>query len=278
VPKLTLLEIWPLNVFIGDRQNLSVVDVGANTGMWCQAFMNTFGEQTARYEALEPLSGNLDVFRHRMSDKQVRFADAVTLHHCCAGPENGTVDIHYPSEVSTLASVVLESVEVGGRVVENSKSMAVPQVALDSFAETQSLDSIDLLKIDVEGYEWEVLQGARQLIADARIGMIYFEFGQHQGSLQQSFRQFWDHLRASGFEIYRQSVGRNFFGLQHIESYHPSLEDFSSMWMVLASRRPLLPGRNSPFVVGRYSPPATAGARARQSWFRSLLPARKPGR
>ena len=82
--------------------------------------------------------------------------------------------------------------------------------------------------------------------------MVLFEFGQHQGALGQSFAQFWDLFSKYGYHIYRQAVGRNFFGLQFIESYDRSLEQFDSMWMVLASRTKHFDDLNKPFVIGRY--------------------------
>jgi len=83
--------------------------------------------------------------------------------------------------------------------------------------------------------------------------MVLFEFGQHQGTLGQSFAQFWDLFSKYGYHIYRQAVGRKFFGMQHISSYDESLEKFDSMWMVLASRHMHDEKMNSPFVIGKYS-------------------------
>lgn len=256
VPKLTLLEVWPLNVFIGDRQNMTVVDVGANVGLWCQAFMNTFGAQTGRYLAVEPLNGNLEIFDSRLQDKLIEKPSAITVERCCAGPENGHVDIRHHQNVSALASVVLETVTVGGRNVDNKLVTNVRQQTLDSLVLEQHVEDIDVLKIDVEGYEWDVLRGAEGLLDDEKIKLIYFEFGEHQGTMGQSFKQFWTLLSKHGFDLYRQSVGRNFFGLQRITKYHSSLEDFSSMWMILASRIPLDDRRNTPFVIGTYRPKA----------------------
>lgn len=256
VPKLTLLEVWPLNVFIGGRQNLTVVDVGANVGLWCQAFMNTFGCETRKYIAVEPLSGNLEIFDNRLRDGLIKNQSAVTVERCCAGPKNGGVDVRHHRNVSALASVVLQTVTVGGKQVDNSLITHVRQQTLDTLALDQNIEDIDVLKIDVEGYEWDVLCGADGLLKDEKISMIYFEFGEHQGTMGQSFKQFWSLLTKHGFDIYRQSVGRNFFGLQRITKYHSSLEDFSSMWMILASRIPLDDRRNTPFVIGTYRPKA----------------------
>lgn len=40
------------------------------------------------------------------------------------------------------------------------KEIKVPQVTLDSFIDDPQLKTVELLKLDVEGYEMEVLEGA----------------------------------------------------------------------------------------------------------------------
>ncbi|MGD1865608.1 MAG: FkbM family methyltransferase [Phormidesmis sp.] len=254
VPKLTLLEIWPLNSFIGDKQNINVIDVGSNTGLWCQAFMNTFGEQIASYHAIEPLEGNLKIFKSRIDAGLVPFDSKAVLHQFCVGPHNGTVEIGFHNEVSTLASVVLDEVQVGNRLVRNEHKKKIRQVRLDSFCTSRNIDYVDLVKVDVEGYEWDVFEGATTLLKSQTVELILFEFGQHQGNLQQSFKQFWDLLSGYGYHIYRQAVGRNFFGLQYIASYDESLEEFDSMWMILASKQKHTESLNNPFVIGKYYP------------------------
>ena len=48
---------------------------------------------------------------------------------------------------------------------------------LDQWAASASINSIDFLKIDTEGYEFEVLKGAKELLEAGRINVIQFEFG-----------------------------------------------------------------------------------------------------
>ena len=52
---------------------------------------------------------------------------------------------------------------------------AVAVTTLDSVCKEHSIDHIDLLKIDVEGCEYEVLQGAARMIGSLSIDIIQFE-------------------------------------------------------------------------------------------------------
>lgn len=55
------------------------------------------------------------------------------------------------------------------------KTTKVETVRLDSFIAEMSVDEIDFLKIDTEGYELEVLKGAVNLLQDHKIKIIAFE-------------------------------------------------------------------------------------------------------
>jgi len=256
IPKLRLLEIWPLYPFVGDRGDLTVLDVGGNIGLWCQAWMQTFGSLTAVYHAFEPLPGNVEVFKGRLQQGRVSRFEKVRLHNTCVGHEDGEVTLKTHANVSSTASVLLDSIQVGSTLVQNDKHHSCKQIRVDTFLEENGIAHVDLMKVDVEGYEWNVLQGARESISGGRIGAIYFEFGQHQGELGQSFRMFWDFLQSHGFYVYRTYHYRNFFGLQQIHEYHESLENFGYVWMILASAVSHKQALNRPLVIGRYKPPA----------------------
>ena len=55
-------------------------------------------------------------------------------------------------------------------------SERVELITLDSFVEKNGVDSISMLKIDTEGFDLAVLQGARQFLTDGRIELIQFEY------------------------------------------------------------------------------------------------------
>jgi hypothetical protein len=60
---------------------------------------------------------------------------------------------------------------------ENAKSEVIQQKTIDSQFKKFQCQSIDLLKIDVEGYELQVLQGAVECLQNKKIQFIYLETG-----------------------------------------------------------------------------------------------------
>lgn len=47
---------------------------------------------------------------------------------------------------------------------------------VDEFARQQGLDQIHLLKSDAQGFDYQVLQGASELLRAGRIGLVFFEY------------------------------------------------------------------------------------------------------
>jgi Methyltransferase FkbM domain len=72
---------------------------------------------------------------------------------------------------------------------------------VDAFMREQNIERIALLKIDTEGFDINVLRGAKQAVAEGRIGMIQFEFIPANIALRVTMRDFFDAL--PGYRIFR---------------------------------------------------------------------------
>jgi hypothetical protein len=65
-----------------------------------------------------------------------------------------------------------------GALAPQFSGKAVPVTArtLDSILDQDSIDRVDVLKVDVEGFEGQVFVGATKLLAGSRAPTIIFEF------------------------------------------------------------------------------------------------------
>lgn len=80
---------------------------------------------------------------------------------------------------------------------------------LDNYCEKNMISKIDLLKIDTEGYDIHVLEGARNMMEKAGISMIYCETGFHNSNQRNtSFNELTRYLEEKDYF---------FFGLYQVD-------------------------------------------------------------
>jgi hypothetical protein len=73
---------------------------------------------------------------------------------------------------------------------------------LDAVVAEVGVEAIDLLKIDVEGHELAVLNGASKSIAAGRIKLIQFEFGGCNLDTRTTFQDFYYFFSNYGFKLH----------------------------------------------------------------------------
>jgi FkbM family methyltransferase len=93
---------------------------------------------------------------------------------------------------------------------------------IDNFCFAKNITAIDFLKLDVEGNELAILQGALKMLSTDSIKIIQFEFNAHNVYSRVFLRDFY--LLLSGFNLYR--LNRN--GLVSLGQYQPINEIFTA--------------------------------------------------
>jgi FkbM family methyltransferase len=149
------------------RDFVTVVDIGANRGQFSLATRKW--APNARIISFEPLPGPAAVFRkifHR--DK------AVTLHEAGIGPEQGQCAIHVSARDDSSSLLALSKLQVEhfpGTAEVGTLSVYVAPLA--DFVEAAEIAAPAMLKLDVQGFELEVLKGCESLLSS--FSCIYCE-------------------------------------------------------------------------------------------------------
>lgn len=157
-----------------------ILDIGMNIGMntWEYA---TFAQEVHGFEpvpktyqvALDNISLNQN---HQSNSNKGWWRDPITgewaslditgkifTYNIALGPENNSVEMHIKkndghNRVANDGYTTLSGKPV--KVNTGYQKVSVPQKTLDSF----QFDEVDIIKIDVEGYELQVLEGASDTI------------------------------------------------------------------------------------------------------------------
>jgi FkbM family methyltransferase len=138
-----------------------VYDVGANVGTWTLLAKAIFPQ--CNVHAFEPLANHVTKFREHTA----RVA-GVHLHEVALGSVSGKQVMHVTSlsDASSLLEVGLE-MEQRFNVSEASQEQVAVE-RLDHYIDKNKVPFPDLIKLDVQGYEMEVLRGGERCLDHAR--------------------------------------------------------------------------------------------------------------
>lgn len=172
----------------------TVIDVGANQGQFALASHLKFPK--ARIISFEPLPEVYEIFRQNLKG-----ISNITIHNMALGNENGTIDF-YKNEHSHASSalVISEKQKAEIPITANTQKTQVSVKRLDEVIDTNTLQRPILLKLDVQGYEKNVLAGSTKALPN--IDYIVFEasfVAMYEG--EPLFDEMHSFMKDHGFEL-----------------------------------------------------------------------------
>ncbi len=139
-----------------------VVDVGANRGQFSLVCRHL--RPSAPIVAFEPLPGPAAIY-----DALFRKASAVRLHPCALAPARGEMIMHISGRDDSSSLLPISDLQQEN--FPGTQSVGTRQVRtgpLSDYVKSRELGSRSLLKIDVQGFELEVLKSVESLLPKFR--------------------------------------------------------------------------------------------------------------
>lgn len=150
-------------------------DVGANVGELTLLFSRFVGPkgQVHSFEC------SPNTYRQLSEIVRISNRKNIITNNVCLSDTIGTAEFHiYDAEHATWNTLAKRPLEQYGVNIKPKDVINVQTTTLDEYCDTNNINRIDLLKIDVEGAEYQVLSGASRMMSEGRIKRIVFEFGQ----------------------------------------------------------------------------------------------------
>ena len=145
----------------------TIVDIGANRGQF--TLLSRYLFPNAHVISIEPLRGPANTFR-----KLFKFDQNVILHEGAVGPEAKNVSMHVSARDDS--SSLLPIGEKQTNVFPGTEELSLEEISvapLNHYVQSDDLVSPALLKIDVQGFELEVLKGCGDFLE--KFDYIYVE-------------------------------------------------------------------------------------------------------
>lgn len=189
------------------KPGMKVVDAGANIGLYSLIASKLVGEhgQVFSYEpskeTFERLSKNIDLNQ----------SQNVNTFNLGLGDDNNQElvlrqDIGYEDAERYLVPNDVMLDDKLSNVKELDKEENVKVVTLDNHLNIFDTNSIDFLKIDTEGFEYYILKGAKNILKNPKLVILFecTELGTRRANTTQ--KQVFDILFEAGFELYYWNV------------------------------------------------------------------------
>lgn len=149
----------------------TIFDVGANVGQTTTELRRLFPKSFIH--AFEPTPSSRDTYL-----KQHGQDSNLKLWPCAIAskPGQATFQVNLRSMTNSLLNVAHASAEwVGKENITNIESISVEVRTLDEFCAANNIQSIDILKLDIQGSELDALKGATELFRQKKIRHVCLE-------------------------------------------------------------------------------------------------------
>ena len=181
-------EIYKARIYapyLENKKDSVVIDIGANIGVF-----TVYAQKYAKIVyALEPSLEHFDTLTRMIAHN--RYVNVVPIRKAIY-IENKKLAFGGPDNNKTMTSLHTATWQ-DGKPTEN-----VDAITLDTLFKEQNIDHVDLMKIDVEGTEFEILagEGFRKVAdkIDVVIGETHSWANRHPNQLKES-------LKNNGFQV-----------------------------------------------------------------------------
>lgn len=177
-----------------NKNNLILFDIGANIGDYSKKLRLQFSN--AKIYAFEPNTFAYQVMQNNVSSLEIN------CYNLGLSSELGAKKIYdYATEKgsqhASLYKKVLTDLHCSNDIVE----IEFITTTIDTFCKENNINAIDFMKIDTEGHEYEILQGAKQMLVNNAVKIIQFEFNEMNILSRVFLKDFYDYL--PNYLIYR---------------------------------------------------------------------------
>jgi len=180
------------------RRGMTVFDVGASIGETSLLFSRFVGN-CGKVHAFEASNSS---FKKLALMCQIATQFQITLNHKAVADKEGLLKLHvYDDNHLGWNSLAERSLQRYGIDVKPTHIEEVEAVTIDNYCKGNNISQIDLLKIDVEGAEYQVLLGSRSMLKSQRIRCCVFEFGATTFDMGNDPKEIETYLKQFGYTI-----------------------------------------------------------------------------
>jgi len=185
-----------------------LVDGGANIGKYSQLLRQ---HSTAEIHSFEPVADTFRILQKNLEGKA-----GFHLHQAGLYKENCSREINL-FKSNTHSSIY----DIQGLNYQSTSKAHIQLITGDEFMKNENIEKIDFLKLDLEGAEYDALDGFRDALSRQAITAIQFEYGYINITTKKLLLDYYQF-----FEQYGYQIGKIFPKTVEFRRYDFKYEDF----------------------------------------------------
>lgn len=173
-----------------------VIDIGANIGLYTLFLSRFVGEQGCVY-SIEPVPITFKLLSHNV--KKLRLNN-VKLFDCGISDKNGSAIMEVPEYISGGENFYQAHLVDNATKHTSLRQFEVNLKTLDSLL-FNSTKKVNFIKIDTEGYEYQVVKGSKLIISKAKPACLIEVSDDPEDEMSNAFTLF-NFFREEGYQPY----------------------------------------------------------------------------
>jgi len=196
------------------EKKLIVFDVGCYKGVFTKKIQELVGKKKIKFYLFD-VNKNVKKYIINLLKFKNIYYDEIALHN-----KNGKAVYHFNGSFecsgSSLSTMIKDDAYwvLSRKIIlkmlflstEDFTKYTVPTITLDSFVKKNKIKSIDLLKVDIEGSEHLMLQGARKTLKKNKIKSILIEIADKKNTYKKKERKVLNLLKKNNFTLLQKNI------------------------------------------------------------------------
>lgn len=176
-----------------------VFDIGANVGYYAVPFALSIGPN-GRLFAFEP---NPRIAERLSAHLELNGLMNVTVVPTALGSQNTEMELFVPPNDDPGSATLIQDWRKETAVEKHKVSV----IRLDDYVVDQDIDRVDLIKLDVEGFELDVLSGAEHILRHHRPRVMVEAWGDSLAGSNRTIDDLMCHIKSFKYDLYKTVIG-----------------------------------------------------------------------
>ena len=209
-----------------NEKNLVVFDVGCFRGVFTKNILKLTDRKKIKFYLFDINKNTKKYISNLILSRNISYNEVALIN------KNGTAEYNYNSFFESSGSSLSPLFRNDAKWISSRKFLLkillqstknyvkyrVPTLTLDTFVKKKRIKSIDLLKVDIDGSEYEFLQGAKVTLKENKIKVILIEINDKKKNYKKKEKKIINFLKKRNFTFLKKHMNLTVILLSDLKS------------------------------------------------------------